>query len=108
MSSVVKIMAAALTFYRPSLQINGITDERFTYAQAIDCSRRVASGLHRLGVRKGDILSIYCPNAPEYVFMFLGTWANGATITVTNPSYTHRESLEALGSLISCAVTRFR
>ncbi len=68
-----------------------MTGEKFTFAQVIDLSRRLASGLYRLGVRKGDIVSVYCPSALEFAFMFIATWANGASVTPTNPSYTECE-----------------
>src|ERR1700712_2051847 len=40
-------------------------DRRFTYAQFLDRSRRLASALARAGVGKGDTVAIMAPNTPE-------------------------------------------
>jgi acyl-CoA synthetase (AMP-forming)/AMP-acid ligase II len=50
--------------------------------------RAVASGLAKLGLRKGDVFAIYSSNSPEWVFLFFAILCNGATVTTINPSYT--------------------
>lgn len=71
-----------------SCQIDGITGAKYTFEELITNFTKIASGLRRLGVRKGDVISLFCPNCPEWVFMFFGILANGASVTTVNPAYT--------------------
>ena len=45
----------------------------------------MAVGLHKLGLRKGDVFAILLPNLPEYAMAFLGVAAAGGTVTAMNP-----------------------
>ena len=65
-----------------------MSGRQYLYEDVVKNIRSVASGLYRLGVRKGDVLAIFSPNTPEYVFMFFGALAAGATVTTINPTYT--------------------
>ena len=40
-------------------------DRRFTYAQFLERSRRLASALARAGIGKGDTVAIMAPNTPQ-------------------------------------------
>ena len=73
------------------LQINAITGEELTYAQVLDKVRRIGSGLAKMGVKKGDIVSLYSYNTPEWALMFFGVLYSGATVTTVNPTYTKCE-----------------
>ncbi|KAL0397183.1 UNVERIFIED_CONTAM: 4-coumarate--CoA ligase [Sesamum calycinum] len=75
---------------RPCL-INGATDEVYTYEEVELVSRRVAAGLSKLGVRKGDTIMILLPNSPEFVFAFIGASYIGAVSTTANPFFTPAE-----------------
>lgn len=75
---------------RPCI-INGQTGDVFTYAEVELTARRVAAGLNRLGIRKGDVILALLPNSPEFVFTFLGASFRGATTTTANPFCTTAE-----------------
>jgi acyl-CoA synthetase (AMP-forming)/AMP-acid ligase II len=75
---------------KPAL-IEGETGRTFTYAQLADATRRVAAGLARRGIQKGDVLAFYCPNGPEYIITLLALWTLGAVPTTINPLFTARE-----------------
>lgn len=75
---------------RPCI-INGQTGDVFTYAEVELTARRVAAGLNRLGIRKGDVILALLPNSPEFVFTFLGASFRGATTTTANPFCTTTE-----------------
>ena len=81
------------------LQIDGVTGREYKYEEIGATIRKVASGLYKLGVRKGDVLAIFSPNSPEYIFMFYGALANGASVTTINPSYTVCEYYVYVSSL---------
>lgn len=48
----------------------------------------MASGLTRLGYKKGDVALIFCGNCPEYTAVFLGCGVAGITVSTANPVYT--------------------
>ena len=43
-----------------------------TYAEALDCARRIATGFLKLGLRKGDVVALQLPNTPEYLLTYFG------------------------------------
>ncbi len=61
---------------------------RFSYAEVADGVRRVACGLRRLGVEKGDRVGLFLPNVPHYVAAYYGALALGATVVNFSPLYT--------------------
>nr|AGW24660.1 4-coumarate:coenzyme A ligase [Albuca bracteata] len=99
---------------RPCI-IDGATDRVHTYAEVELASRRVAAGLHRLGVRQGDVIMLLLPNSVEFAFSFLGASYLGATSTTANPFYTpaeiHKQAVAAGATLVvteSCHVGKVR
>ena len=64
---------------------------KISYAQFNSLANRFASGLQRLGVKKGDRVAIALPNIPQYSIAFYGALRAGAVIVPTNPLYTQRE-----------------
>ncbi|ESW22826.1 hypothetical protein PHAVU_005G184500 [Phaseolus vulgaris] len=75
---------------RPCL-INAPTGEVYTYSDVDATARKVAAGLHKLGVRQGEVIMILLPNCPEFVFAFLGASHRGAMATAANPFFTAAE-----------------
>ena len=51
---------------------------RLSYAQLNEGVRRVAAGLHRLGVRAGDRVLLFLPNGVEFVQAEYAVFALGA------------------------------
>lgn len=78
---------------RPCL-INGPTGEVYTYSDVDLSARKVAAGLHKIGVRKGDVVMVLLPNSPEFVLTFLGASYCGAMTTAANPFFTSAEILK--------------
>lgn len=64
------------------------TGRSYTASQLKDASIRVASGLVKLGFKKGDRILIFANNCPEYGILFLACGAIGTTVTTANPVYT--------------------
>lgn len=75
---------------RPYL-INASTGETFSHAGFELTARRVAAGLHTLGIRKSDVVMLLLHNSPEFAFAFLGASFVGAVVTTANPLYTASE-----------------
>lgn len=62
-------------------------DRRWTYSEFLADVRRLASGLHRLGIRPGDRVGIWSPNRWEWVMIQYATAEIGAVLVNINPSY---------------------
>jgi crotonobetaine/carnitine-CoA ligase len=65
--------------------------ECLTYAQLKDSVDRFASGLHRLGVRKGMRVAVMLPNVPQFPITWLALGRLGAVMIPVNIGYTARE-----------------
>jgi len=73
---------------RPLVDFLGRT---FSYSQLHEEASRFAAGLQKLGVKKGDRVGLYLPNAPIYVAAYFGALMAGATLVNFSPLYTAPE-----------------
>ncbi|HEY6873247.1 MAG TPA: AMP-binding protein [Geobacteraceae bacterium] len=64
---------------------------RHSYRQFNEVCRQVAKGLLKLGIRKGDHLSIWAYNVPEWVILQFATAKIGAVLVTVNTSYKSAE-----------------
>src|SRR5512147_3219310 len=64
---------------------------RYSYRQFNQVCRQVAKGLLRLGVKKGDHVSIWAYNVPEWVILQFATAKIGAVLVTINTSYKSAE-----------------
>jgi fatty-acyl-CoA synthase len=60
---------------------------RYSYCEFNQVCRRVAKGLLKLGVKKGDHVSIWATNVPEWVILSFATAKIGAVLVTVNTSY---------------------
>ncbi|XP_012942397.1 4-coumarate--CoA ligase [Aplysia californica] len=63
------------------------TGESYTYAQVKENSLRLASALHRLGLRHGDVLLAFTPNTIHFPLVMLACSCLGVMFTAANPSF---------------------
>ncbi len=70
---------------------DGISGRTITYRELMDQIRRVAAGLAARGIRKGDVVSIWSPNLPEWPVAFFGVIRLGAIVHTSNPVSTPSE-----------------
>jgi long-chain acyl-CoA synthetase len=66
-------------------------DRTFTYAELDDLCDRVACGLHDMGVRPGDRVSLYSPNRWEWVVAYHAAFRAGAVVNPINVMLTPEE-----------------
>ena len=78
---------------------------RYTYREFNEVCNRVAKGLLRLGIGKGDHVSIWAYNVPEWVILQFATAKLGAVLVTINTSYKSAELEYILGQ--SDATTLF-
>jgi fatty-acyl-CoA synthase len=64
---------------------------RYSYREFNEVCRQVAKGLLKLGVKKGDHVSIWATNVPEWVTLQLATAKIGAVLVTINTSYRSAE-----------------
>jgi fatty-acyl-CoA synthase len=64
---------------------------RYGYREFNEVCRRVAKGLLKLGIRKGDNVSIWAYNVPEWVILQFATAKIGAILVTVNTSYKSAE-----------------
>jgi long-chain acyl-CoA synthetase len=66
-------------------------DTTVSYKQLNELTNKVANFLYDLGIRKGDKVSVYLPNMPEYVYLYLGIPKIGAVTGPVNALFKARE-----------------
>ena len=64
---------------------------RLTYKQFYQKCREVASGLIALGVKKGDHVSVWATNVPEWVYLQFSLGMIGGVLVTVNTSYKSHE-----------------
>lgn len=64
---------------------------RYSYRQFNEVCRQVAKGLLGLGIRKGDHVSIWAYNVPEWVILQFATAKIGAVLVTVNTNYKSAE-----------------
>ncbi|CAH9142761.1 unnamed protein product [Cuscuta epithymum] len=80
---------------RPCL-VNGADGRTYTYGEVELTCRKVAAGLDKQGIKRGDTIMILLPNTPEFVFAFLGASCRGAVATMANPMFTPAEVVKQI------------
>ncbi|MCL4119997.1 UNVERIFIED_CONTAM: hypothetical protein GTU68_016013, partial [Idotea baltica] len=71
--------------------------ESFSYAELLELTRRVSSGLRDLGVRPEERVAMVMVDTPEFIATFLGAMRIGAIPVLTNPLLPGRD----LGRIIA-------
>lgn len=64
---------------------------RYTYFEFNELCRQVAKGLIRMGIKKGDNISIWAYNVPEWVLLQFASAKIGAILVTVNTSYKSAE-----------------
>jgi len=64
---------------------------RYSYREFNQVCRQVAKGLLKLGIKKGDHLSIWAYNVPEWAILQFATAKIGAVLVTVNTSYKSAE-----------------
>ena len=72
---------------------------RYTYEELNEKSNRIALGLYKLGLRKGDRIGIWSPNCVEWVLTQFATAKLGLILVNINPAYRSGELEYALNQV---------
>jgi long-chain acyl-CoA synthetase len=77
-----------------------------TYREVNDRTDRLASGLNRLGVKKGDRVVLLLHNSLEFIIGYYGILKAGAVVVPVNPLYKTAELTHVFtDSAAKCAIT---
>nr|ADO16242.1 4-coumarate-CoA ligase [Ocimum tenuiflorum] len=71
--------------------ISGNNGKSYSFADTHLICRKVAAGLTKLGISKGDVIMVLLQNCAEFVFSFIGASMIGAVTTTANPFCTSKE-----------------
>ena len=71
--------------------VDAISTQEISFIQLKEETRLVSSGLRRMGLGKGDVVTVCAPNCIEYTTVFLATLAAGGIVSTCNPTYTSNE-----------------
>jgi long-chain acyl-CoA synthetase len=66
-------------------------DRRLTYGELDSLISRAAEGFQKLGLERGDVLSLFLPSLPELIIGYLGTVRAGITVNVVNAMLRQQE-----------------
>jgi long-chain acyl-CoA synthetase len=75
----------------PKAALIDFMGRKYSYAETLRGVNRVACGLARLGIVKGDRVGLFLPNTPHYVAAYYGAMKAGATVVNFSPLYTPAE-----------------
>ncbi|MGW5520465.1 class I adenylate-forming enzyme family protein [Nocardia africana] len=79
-------------------------DRWIRFAEMDAWSDRVASGLSRLGIRRGDRVAVNCPNSPEWLAVYFAAAKIGAVVVGLSVRYRENEFARILGDSEARAV----
>ncbi len=85
------ILARAERLPHKTALVDGPSGRAYTFGEFAETVRRVAGGLIRSGMKKGDVLALVAPNSPEYGIVFLASALAGGINTTLNPAATPGE-----------------
>ncbi len=66
-------------------------NNKITYAELNRLANRFAAALQANGFQKGDRISLYMPNCPQYTIAYYGALRAGGIVVPSNPLYVPRE-----------------
>ncbi|KAJ8616779.1 hypothetical protein MRB53_036151 [Persea americana] len=71
--------------------IDAKTGDKLTYGELRALTKVVASALHSLGIKKGDVVLLVSPNFLHFPLLVLGIMSLGAVFSTANPLNTRQE-----------------
>jgi long-chain acyl-CoA synthetase len=75
----------------PDLDAVIFQGKRIKYGELAEWTRDLASGLHQIGIKKGQRVAIMLPNCPQYIAAYYAILKLGGVVVNVNPMYVERE-----------------
>ncbi len=90
------VLGAAADRGEVAALVDAVANRTITYRELAATVERVAGGLAARGVTKGDVLALFSPNCPEFVFTYYAALLLGAVVTTINPLTTTHDMARQL------------
>ncbi|MEO0698350.1 MAG: AMP-binding protein, partial [Pseudomonadota bacterium] len=84
-------LLARATAHNPQAPFLHFMGRTFTYGDIKSEAQRFASGLRKLGIKKGDRVGLFLPNVPIYASAYYGAMLAGAIVVNFSPLYSVEE-----------------
>ncbi|MFZ3047865.1 MAG: AMP-binding protein [Desulfatirhabdiaceae bacterium] len=81
----------AIRKYPDKIAVVDSRGKKLSYAELGTISRRLALGFLKLGLKKGDIVSVQLPNCIEYTCLYFAFARMGVAFNMLNATYRHSE-----------------
>jgi long-chain acyl-CoA synthetase len=75
----------------PDLDAVIFQGQRIKYREVAEWTRNLASGLHQIGIKKGQRVAIMLANCPQYIVAYYAILKVGGVVVNVNPMYVERE-----------------
>ncbi|MDY7042535.1 MAG: AMP-binding protein, partial [Chloroflexota bacterium] len=76
---------------QPNQVVTIFKGAKLTYREINELVDKLAAGLQKLGVKKGDTVAIHLPNCPQFVISYYAIQRAGGIVVPCNPMYVARE-----------------
>lgn len=90
MTNIVELVETT-TQRHPKAVALRMADRSLTYSELLAEIEKVAGGLKKLGLTKGDRVGIFAENCPEYLILYLAAAKIGAVFATINPGFKDAE-----------------
>lgn len=106
--------AVSFIFSQKHSGVNALIDSSsgvsVSYSMLASLVKSMASGLHRMCVKQGDVVMLLLPNSVYFPVIFLGVLSVGAVVTPMNPlssfSEVKRQVSDSNATLVFCQIDR--
>ncbi len=65
--------------------------KQLNYAELDDLVNRFAAALHKVGIKKNDMVALFFPNCPQFLIAYYAALRIGARVTMCSPLHSERE-----------------
>ena len=70
---------------------SGEPGDALTFRELKEQTANLTGNLHKMGIKRGDVVSMFSPNHVDFVIATLATTRVGAALSAVNPLYTEQE-----------------
>ncbi|MDB5535033.1 MAG: AMP-dependent synthetase [Hyphomicrobiales bacterium] len=89
--NIAAILPRSANLYGPGIAVAHGRSAHLTYDGLLDQVRRIAGGLKRMGLQKGDRIAFFMTNDPHYIALKFATWWMGAVAVPINAKLHRKE-----------------
>ena len=84
--------------------LEAVSGESLTFRDLKEQTANLTGNLHKMGIKRGDVVSMFSPNHVDFVIATLATTRVGAALSAVNPLYTEHELSKQLDGSSSKAL----